>query len=128
MRGLVAGVRIIEEAIFEQEGMAEDIQNRMDEDGVHFDLDMYDNIEESIDDDEMDPDGESRAAMRATMEGLLAEAADQRAMVEAVAGVLECRSVLSELERARLECRSVRLDLERSRMDAEDLRSRQLRA
>ena len=93
--------------------MEDDIEERLDVAEVYWDLDLNDTIEETID-DQMDPDGESRAAMRAKMEGLLAEAADQRAMVEAAAGVLECRSV--------------HLDLQRARMELEDLRSRQLRA
>ena len=51
--------------------------------------------------------------LRATVDGLRAEAADQRSMAQAVQGALECRGVL--------------LDLEQARMELEDLRSRQLR-
>ena len=47
------------------------------------------------------------------MNGLRAEAADQRSMVQAVQGALKCRGFL--------------LDLEQARMELEDLRSRQLR-
>ena len=50
--------------------------------------------------------------LRATMNGLRAEAADQRSMVQAVQGALQCREVL--------------LDLERARMELEDLLSRQM--
>ena len=112
-RNLVAGLRIYEEAVLEVEGMQDDIEVRLDVAEVYWDIDMNDTIEETID-DQMDPDGQSRAAMRAKMEGLLAEAADQHAMVEAAAGVLERRSV--------------HLNLERARMELEDLRSRQLLA
>ncbi len=48
--------------------------------------------------------------IRATVDGLRAEAADHQAMVHAVQGALECREV--------------RLDLERARMHLEDARSR----
>ena len=91
-----------------ENGLDAELEDRLDEGNAHFDHDMYDDIESS--DDAMDPDEEQRA----TIEGLRAEAADQSAMVEAVRGALECRSVL--------------LDLERARMELEDLRSRQLRA
>ena len=56
------------------------------------------------------------AFLRRMLEGevfIAAEGADQRAMVQAVNGALECRCVL--------------LDMERARMELEDLRSRQLR-
>ena len=52
--------------------------------------------------------------LRATVVSLRAEADDQRIMVQAVQGALECRGML--------------LDLERARMELEDLRSRQMRA
>ena len=51
--------------------------------------------------------------LHATVVSLRAEAGDERAMVQAVQGALECRVVL--------------LDLERARMELEDLRSRQMR-
>ena len=60
-------------------------------------------------DSEMDEDSDAEDPQRQ----LRVEATDQRAMVQAVQGALECRSVLHDLERARLEL--------------EDLRSRQLR-
>ncbi len=66
------------------------------------------------DSEEMDAPSEAEdpeEQLRATVDGLRAEAADQRAMVQAVQGALECRGVL--------------LDLERARMELEDLRSRQ---
>ena len=101
-------MRIMDDVILEN-GLDAELEDRLDEGNAHFDHDMYDDIDESSD-DAMDPDEEQRA----TIEGLRAEAADQSAMVEAVRGALECRSVL--------------LDLERARMELEDLRSRQLRA
>ena len=52
--------------------------------------------------------------LRATVVSLRAEADDQRIMVQAVQGALECRGML--------------LDLDRARMELEHLRSRQMRA
>ena len=67
---------------------------------ICFDLNWDSEMDEPSDAE--DPEQQLRAAL-----------ADQSAMVQAVQGALECRSVL--------------LDMERARMELEDLRSRQLR-
>ena len=66
-----------------------------------------------VDLDEASDAEDSEQLLRATVDSLRAEAADQRALVQAVHGALECRSVL--------------VDLERAGMELEDLRSWQLR-
>ena len=51
---------------------------------------------------------EPEAALKKEVEGLKAEKADKQAMVSAVQGALECRSVLTDLERARMELEDIR--------------------
>ena len=101
-------MRIMDDMIFEN-GLQEELEDRlMRETGnVNFCLDQDASSDEPSDAE--DPEDK----LRATVAGLRAEAADQRSLVQAVQGALECRGVL--------------LDLERARMELEDARSRQLR-
>ena len=69
---------------------------------TNFFLGMDVDLDEPSDAD--DPEEE----LRVTVKGLRAEAADQRSLVQAVQGALECRSVLLDLERARMELEDVR--------------------
>ena len=57
-------------------------------------------------DDEMDEPSDAEdpeAALKKEVAGLRAEVADTRALVSAVQGALDCRSVLQDLERARMQ-------------------------
>ena len=56
---------------------------------------------------------EPEAALKKEVAELRKEAADKNSVIQAVQGALECRSVLTDLERARME--------------VEDIRSRSLR-
>ena len=58
---------------------------------------------------------EPEAALKKEVEGLKAEKADKQAMVSAVQGALECRSVLTDLERARMQMEDVRSSAQRGR-------------
>ena len=94
-------MRLMDEIIVQNGLDAELNQLAIEETGdVCFDLGWDSEMDELSDAE--DPEQQLRAAL-----------ADQSAMVQAVQGALECRSVLQDLERARMEL--------------EDLRSRQLR-
>ena len=93
--------------VIHENGLGEELEDRLVEEtgNTNFWLASDSDLDEPSDAE--DPEEQ----LRATVDGLRAEAADQRAMVQAVQGALECRGVL--------------LDLERARMELEDLRSRQ---
>ena len=94
-------MRLMDEIIVQNGLDAELNQLAIEETGdVCFDLGWDSEMDEQSDAE--DPEQQLHAAL-----------ADQSAMVQAVQGALECRSVL--------------LDMERARMELEDLRSRQLR-
>ena len=94
-------MRLMDELIVQNGLDAELNQLAIEETGdICFDLNWDSEMDEPSDAE--DPEQQLRAAL-----------ADQSAMVQAVQGALECRSVL--------------LDMERARMELEDLRSRQLR-
>ena len=93
-------MRVMDNVIHEN-GLDEELEDRLiDETGnTNFWLGQDVDLDEPS--DEEDPEQQLRA-----------EAADRRAMAQAVQGALECRGVL--------------LDMERARMELEDLKSRQL--
>ena len=93
--------------VIHENGLGEELEDRLVEEtgNTNFWLASDSDLDEPSDAE--DPEEQ----LRATVDALRAEAADQRAMVQAVQGALECRGVL--------------LDLERARMELEDLRSRQ---
>ena len=96
-------MRIMDDMIFEN-GLQEELEDRlMRETGnVNFFLDQDASLDEPSDAE--DPEDK----LRATVAGLRAEAADQRSLVQAVQGALECRGVLLDLERARMELEDAR--------------------
>ena len=98
-------LRIARDLIAER-GLEAELENRLirETGNTAFWLGSDDELDEPSDAD--DPEEKLRAAV----EGLRAEASDQRSMVQAVQGALECRCV--------------QLDLERARMQLEDARSR----
>ena len=100
-------MRVMDDVILEN-GLDEELEDRLVQEtgNTNFFLGLDADLDEPSDAE--DPEEE----LRATVEGLRAEAADQRSLVQAVQGALECRGVL--------------LDLERARMELEDVRSRQL--
>ena len=101
-------MRVMDDVILEN-GLNEELKDRLVQEtgNTNFFLGLDADLDEPSDAE--DPEEE----LRATVDGLRAEAADQRSLVQAVQGALECRGVL--------------LDLERARMELEDARSRQLR-
>ena len=101
-------MRVMDDVILEN-GLDEELEDRLVQEtgNTNFFLGLDADLDEPSDAE--DPEEE----LRATVDGLRAEAADQRSLVQAVQGALECRGVL--------------LDLERARMELEDARSRQLR-
>ena len=101
-------MRIMDDVILEN-GLGEELETRLVEETGN--TNFFLGLDADLDEQSVAEDPEQQ--LRATVGGLRAEAADQRSMVQAVQGALECRGVL--------------LDLERARMELEDLRSRQLR-
>ena len=100
-------MRVMDDVIHEN-GLGEELEDRLVEETGNTNFWLASDSE-NLDEPSDAEDPEEQ--LRATVDGLRAEAADQRAMVQAVQGALECRGVL--------------LDLERARMELEDLRSRQ---
>ncbi len=98
-------MRVMDDVILDN-GLDEELEDRLVQEtgNTNFFLGLDADLDEPSDAE--DPEEE----LRATVDGLRAEAADQRSLVQAVQGALECRGVL--------------LDLERARMELEDLRSR----
>ena len=94
--------------LIHENGLGEELEDRLVEETGNTNFWLA-SESESLDEPSDAEDQEEQ--LRATVGGLRAEAADQRAMVQAVQGALECRGVL--------------LDLERARMGLEDLRFRQ---
>ena len=94
-------MRLMDELIV-QHGLGAELENLMNEETGNTSFHLGTDSEMDEDSDAEDPERQLRA-----------EATDQRAMVQAVQGALECRRVLHDLERAQMEL--------------EDLRSRQLR-
>ncbi len=99
-------MRVMDDVILEN-GLEEELETRLVEEAgnANFFLGLDADLDEPSDAE--DPEEQ----LHATVDSLRTEAADQRAMMQAVQGALECRSVL--------------LDLERARMQLEDMRSRQ---
>ena len=108
MRQHRINMRVMDDVIVEN-GLQAELEDRLihETGNANFFLGRDADLDEPSDAE--DPEEE----LRATVDGLRAEAADQRSLVQAVQGALECRGVL--------------LDLERARMELEDARSRQLR-
>ena len=96
-------MRVMDDVILEN-GLDEELKDRLvrETGNTNLFLGMDVNLDEPSDAD--DPEEE----LRVTVKGLRAEAADQRSLVQAVQGALECRSVLLDLERARMELEDVR--------------------
>ena len=96
-------MRVMDDVIVEN-GLQAELEDRLvhETGNANFFLGLDADLDEPSDAE--DPEEE----LRATVDGLRAEAADQRSLVQAVQGALECRSVLLDLERAHMELEEVR--------------------
>ena len=101
-------MRFMDDVIIEN-GLEEELETRLIKETGNANFFLGSDADLGEPSDAEDPEQQ----LRAMVDGLRTEAADQRTMVQAVQEALECRGVL--------------LDLERARMELEDLRSRQLR-
>ena len=103
-------MRIMDDLIHEH-GLDEELEDRLVEAMGNTNLWLGPDPEHM---DEPSDAEDPEEQLRATVDGLRAEASDRQAMVHAVQGALECREA--------------RLDLERARMHLEDARSRPILA
>ena len=105
LRNYRAAMRIMDELIVQNELDAELEELLIEETGnTNYYLGSDSEMDEPSDAE--DPEQKLRD-LAAELKDLAAEGADQRAMVQAVNGTLECRKVLQDVERARSEVQAL---------------------
>ena len=96
-------MRVMDDVIIDQ-GLAAELEERMIEETGNTNFWLGEDSELDADSEQEDPE----AAAKQRVNALLQESADKQTFVAAAQGALECRAVVTDMERARMQHEDLR--------------------
>jgi hypothetical protein len=95
-------MRVMEDLVFDH-ALGPELEQRLYHETGSTHPNVFESLEESADLDEPSDTEDPEQQLRATVDTLRAEAADQSALVQAVQGALKSRGVILHLERTAMQ-------------------------